>query len=193
MTRHSITGSILAATLVAGLVPADLTAARRVVVRTRTHTGRTTVVVRRGFPLRRPLPHAVVVRPARTAVVVGAPLVYLAPVVFAATVVFLPPRERLVWEDTERIPKSEDWVDVNFGVDSRGDALLLEVLGRAQLNFAEVTFASGQVQVVDFQDRVYNRGLYTLLDFADGRHVKTVRLLARSKSPETTFRVLMRK
>ncbi len=192
MNQSSLAASLLAAALAAGLVPADLNAARRVVVR-RTRTTRTTVVVRNGFPLRRPLPRAVLVRPARTAIVVGAPIVYLAPVVFGAAVVSLPLRERLVWEDTERITKAEDWVDVNFGVDNRGDALLLDVQGRAQLNFAEVTFANGHAQVVDFQDRGFGRGLYTLLDFADGRHVKTVRLLARSKSPETTFRVLMRK
>lgn len=192
MNQPSLATSVLAAALAAGLVPADLTAARRVVVR-RAHPARTTVVVRNGFPIRRTLPRAVVVRPARTAIVAGAPIVYMAPVVFAATVVSLPPRERLIWEDTEQITKAEDWVDVNFGVDNRGDALLLEVQGRAQLNFAEVVFGNGQAQVVDFQDRVFSRGLYTLLDFADGRHVKTVRLLARSKTPETTFRLLMRK
>lgn len=192
MNQPSLAASMLAAALAAGLVPADLGAARRVVVR-RTRTTRTTVVVRNGFPIRRTLPRAVIVRPARTAIVVGGPIVYLAPVMFGAAIVSLPPRERLIWEDTERISKGEDWVDVNFGVDNRGDALLLDVQGRAQLNFAEVTFANGQAQVVDFQDRVFGRGLYTLLDFADGRHVKTVRLLARSKSPETTFRVLMRK
>jgi hypothetical protein len=190
MTRTAVVVWMLAV-LAVGLAP-DLAAARRVVVR-RGHAGRTTVVVRNGFPLRRPLPRAVVVRPARRAVVVGGPVVYLAPVVFGAAVVSLPARERLVWEDTERIRKGEDWVDSNFGVDDRGDALLLEVTGRAQVSFAEVAFGNGQVQVVDFGDRVFGRGLYTLLDFADGRLVKTVRLLARSKAPETTFRVLMRK
>jgi len=189
--RISIAGSLLTALLAAGLVPAQLEAARKVVVRGRSH--RTTVVVHRGFPIRRPLPGGVLVRPARTTVVIGAPLIYLPAAVFAVAVVTLPPRERLVWEDTERISKSEDWVDLNFGVDGRGDALLLDIQGRAQLNFAEVTFANGQVQVVDFNDRAYGAGTYRLLDFTDGRGVKTVRLLARSKSKETTFRLLMQK
>jgi len=190
MRKQTVAVSSAVAILAALLFPAPLAAQRR---RVRTRVVRTRVVVHRGFPLRRTLPGAVVVRPARTTVVVGAPLVYLAPVMFAATVVALPLRDRLVWEDTERISDSEEWVDLNFGVDNRGDALLLDVQGRARLNFAEVTFATGQVQVVDFQDRFFDRGLYTLLDFADGRHVKTVRLLARSESPETTFRLLMRK
>lgn len=187
-----MTRTLVVVWMMAVLGVGDLMAARRVVVR-RGHAGRTTVVVRNGFPLRRPLPRAVVVRPARRAIVVGGPVVYLAPVMFGAAIISLPPRERLVWEDTERISKAEDWVDSNFGVDDRGDALLLEVTGRAQVSFAEVTFGNGQVQVVDFGDRVFGRGLYTLLDFADGRMVKTVRLLARSKSGETTFRVVMRK
>ena len=76
-------------------------------------------------------------------------------------------------------------------MDGRGGALYLDVQGRAQLNFAEVVFANGQAQVVDFQDRVHGSGLYRLLDFADGRHVKTVRVLARSKSPETKLTVYM--
>jgi hypothetical protein len=190
MTTHSVTGSILAAVLGAALVPGDLAAQRRVAVKRR--TTRTTVVVHRGFPLRRTLPRAVVVRPARTTVVVGAPVTFLPPVLFAATVVSLPARDRLVWEDTERILRSEDWVDLHFGLDRRGEALLLDVQGRSQLNFAEVTFANGHAQVVDFQDRTYSSGLYTLLDFADGRHVKTVRLLARSSTPDTTFRLLLR-
>ena len=32
-----------------------------------------------------------------------------------------------------------------------------------------------------------------LLDFADGRHVRTVRLVARARSPQATLTVLMKK
>ncbi len=139
------------------------------------------------------MPRAVVVRPARTTVVVGTSLAYLSPVVFAAAVVARPARDRLVWEDSEVIFRNQDWVECNFGVDNRGEALLLEIQGRVQINFAEVTFGNNQVQVVDFQDRPHHNGIYTLLDFADGRQVKTVRVLARSRSPETRLTVLMRK
>ena len=105
----------------------------------------------------------------------------------------LPARERLIWEDSEVINRHEEWVDSNFGVDRRGDALFLQVDGRAMLDFAEVTFENGQVQVVDFQERMHKSGLYELLNFADGRHVKTVRLLAKSQSETTKFTVFMKK
>jgi hypothetical protein len=138
------------------------------------------------------LPTTVVVRPARHVVVVGAPLVFLPVVAWRAAVISLPPRDRLVWEDSEVLEKDEEWVDCNFGVDRRGDALFLEVQGRAQLNFAEITFENGNVQVVDFEDRPRDSGIYSLLDFADGRHVKTVRVLARSSSDETTLNLFLR-
>jgi hypothetical protein len=171
--------------------PASLAQRRRVVVRPRPH--RTTLVVRKGYPIRRTLPRTVVVRPARKSVVVTAPLVYLPAVAWTAAVVSLPARDRLVWEDSETIENDEGWVDANFGVDSSGDALLLEVRGRVELNFAEVTFSNGNVQVVDFNERTHGDGLYRLLDFRDGRHVKTVRIVALSKSDKTKMIVYLSK
>jgi hypothetical protein len=164
---------------------------RRVVVRPRVH--HTRLVVRRGHPIVRRLPATVVVRPARTRVVVGAPLVFLPALAWTAAVVSLPPRERLVWEDSEVIEREEDWVDANFGIDGKGDALFLQIQGTAQINFAEVTFANGNVQVVDFNDSVHAAGLYKLLDFNDGRHVKTARILAKSNSDETKLVVYLSK
>lgn len=171
------------------LVPASLSAQRRrrVVV---THT-RTRIVVRPGHPIARAVTRTVVVRPARTVVVVGAPLVFLPLVMFTAAVVTLPARGRLRWEDTETIHREEDWVESNFGVNERGDALYLDVQGRAELDFADVTFENGEVQVVDFQERTYANGIYRLLDFPGRRNVKTVRLVARSKSEDTTFRLYL--
>ena len=63
--------------------------------------------------------------------------------------------------------------------------------GKAELNFAEVTFANGNVQVVDFNDETHDSGIYKMLDFADGRHVKTVRILALSKSADTKLNVYL--
>ena len=188
--QTTATRMALAASLLAVLLPASLPAQRRgrvVVARPK----RTTVVVHRGHPIRRALPPAVVVRPARKTVVVGAPLRFLPPVIFAATVVPLPARELLAWQDTEVIQSDEDWVDVNFGVDDRGDALLMEIDGRAQLNFAEVSFENGDVQVVDFEEHTRPSGIYRVLDFRDGRRVMTVRLLARSNSDQTTLRMYL--
>src|SRR5919106_1371398 len=167
---------------------------RRVVVRPRGVAVRrpvrqTKLVVRTGHPVRRALPGTVVVRPARRTVVVGAPLVYLPAVAWGAHVVSMPDRERLVWEDSEAIERDEGWVDTNFGIDGQGNALFLQISGRARLNFAEVTFANGHVQVVDFSDRTHGDGIYRLLDFADGRRVLTARILAKSESDETKLAV----
>lgn len=168
--------------LVASGISAAVTSSaqrRRVVVR------RNTVVVRRGHPIARAAHRTVVVRTARHPVVVGSALVFLPVVAFAAMTVALPPRERLAWHDSETIHRDEDWVECNFGIDQHGDALILEIAGRAELDFADVTFENGEVQVVDFNERTYSNGVYKLYDFPGRRNVRTVRLVARSKSADT--------
>ena len=193
--------SLFSFTLVmATLVPLESMAGqrRRVVVRrapvvVHHPVARTTLVVRNGYPIRRVLPSAVVVRPAHRVVTVGAPLVFLPSMVWSPRVVVMPPRERLVWQDSEQINRDEGWVDTNFGVDESGNALFLDINGKAKLNFAEVTFANGNVQVVDFNDETHESGIYKMLDFADGRHVKTVRILALSKSEDTRLNVYLSK
>ena len=47
--------------------------------------------------------------------------------------------------------------------------------------------------MVDFDERALNTGIYKFLDFADGRHVKTVRMLAKSETDETTLAVYLSK
>ena len=190
--RRLIFASMLGMVLATMLVwSADLSAQRRRVVVRRAPVRRTTIVVRPAHPIRRALPRTVVVRPARTAVVVGVPLVFLSAVVWRPAVVVLPPRDRLLWEESEALGKEEEWVDCNFGVDRRGGALLLEIEGTTQLNFAEVTFDNGQVQVVDFEESARSAGVYEILNFADGRHVKTVRVLAKSNSDESTLTLML--
>jgi hypothetical protein len=185
--------------LLLSLAPSELIAGqrRRVVVRPRATVRRpvvrTRLVVRAGHPIRRTLPTNVVVRAARRTVVVNRPLVYLPAVAWTRAVVTRPPRERLVWEDSESIARDEEWVDTNFGIDSDGNALFLEVDGKTKLNFAEVTFANGNVQVVDFNEQTHDPGVYKLLDFTDGRHVSTVRILAKSESDETKLGVYLSK
>jgi hypothetical protein len=185
----SIIGTTLAALL---LCSTDLSAQRRRVVVRRAPVRRTTIVVRPGHPIRRVLPSTVVVRPARTVVVVGRPLRFLPLVVWRPAVVVLPPRERLLWQDSEDLAKEDEWTDLNFGVDKRGGALFLDIQGQSQLNFAEVTFDNGDVQVVDFEDKEQKAGVYQVLDFADGRIVKTVRILAKSNTDESTLTLYLR-
>ena len=189
MLACALTGLVL----LSSLAPEEADAQRRRVVVRRGPVVRTRVVVRPGHPIRRVLPAAVVVRPARTTVVVRAPLVYRPAILWAPAIVALPARDLLLWEDSESIDKDEEWVDANFGVDRAGTALLLDVDGRAKLSFAEVTFENGDVQVIDFDDKTHDKGLYELLDFRSGRRVMTVRVLARSESPETTLTVYLQK
>jgi len=142
-----------------------------------------------GHPIRRPARTVIVRRPA----VVPARVVYAPPVVWTRTVVALPPRDRLVWEDSEVLTRQEDWVDTTLKVNARGDALYLRTEGRMQIDFAEVEFENGQVQVVDFNEAPLERGTFKLLDFKDGRKVESVRLIARARSQKARVTVLMGK
>ena len=145
-----------------------------------------------GHPLARP-GRTVIVR-SRPAPVVGrAPIVYAAPVVWTRRVVTLPARDRLLWEDSEVITRREDWVDTTLNVNNRGNALYLNIEGRSHLDFAEVHFDNGQVQVVDFNNGDVERGTFLLLDFANGRHVNAVRLIAKSQSPRSKLTVYLAK
>jgi len=166
---------------------------RRVAHPVRHPVARARLVRHPGHPIRRVLPATVVVRTARRPVVVGAPLRYLPAFRWRPALVTLPPRERIVWQDTETIARDEEWVDVNYGVDGSGSALVMDLSGDAKLNFAEVTFANGNVQVVDFDEQSHGKGTYKLLDLSAGQHVMTVRLLAKSESDETKLSVYLNK
>ena len=184
LTRRSF---LFAAALTQGVVSAQR---RRKVVVTRTR-----VVVHPGHPILRAANRNVIVRTPGKTVVMGARPVFLPVIVFAAAAVAitLPAKDRLLWQDSETIHRDEEWVESNFGVDERGDALYLDIKGRAELDFADVVFENGEVQVVDFNERTYGNGIHRLLDFPGRRNVKTVRLVARSKSEHTTFRVYLSK
>jgi hypothetical protein len=165
--------------------------ARRVVVRRGPR--RTVVVVNQGWPLRRPA-RTVFVRPAR-AVVAVRPAVYLAPVVFTGAVVSSVPRhDALVWEDGETLLQDQDWTEFTLKSESRGTKLWFEVIGgRAQVDWAEVVFENGECRVVDFRERTYLPGLYSLLDFRDGRMVDHVRIVARARASESRVVLRMQK
>ena len=143
-----------------------------------------------GHPLPRPS-RVVVVRPTR---VLAAPrLVYAPAVVWRRATVVLPARERLIWQDTDTIHRREDWVDTHLAVNQRGDRILLQIQGRVQVDFAEVHFESGQVRVVDFHEETLASGIYPVLDFADGRKVDSVRVIARSLTPRSQLTAILAK
>jgi hypothetical protein len=105
----------------------------------------------------------------------------------------MPSSNRLVWQDNEVIERQEGWVDTNFGIDDSGNALFIDLSNTAALNFGEVTFANGNVQVVDFNAKVLDPGFYRFLDFPDGRHIKTVRLVAKSEADATKLTMYLSK
>lgn len=169
-------------------------AARRVVVRRGPHR-RTTVIVHRGWPLRRAR-RVVVVHPTRVVVRVT-PAVFLPPLLFAGVVIAVtsaPAREVLVWEDAETLSKDEDWTEFTLNCDARGTKLWYEVVaGQVQADWSEVVYENGETQVVDFAERTQGEGLYPLLDFKDGRKVDHVRMVARAKSDEARIALKMEK
>ncbi len=149
------------------------------------HGPRTTVVVHRAFPLHRTLPH-VYVRAPRVAFRV-APRVFLPPVVFGAVVVpALPAANVQAWREAENLDRADGWTEFTLNVDRRGSKLLLGIdEGPAEISFAEVVFENGEAQVVDFNDSVHRQGVYSLLDFKDGRKVDHVRIVAKAAGAST--------
>lgn len=153
---------------------------------------RVNISIGAGHPVRRALP-TVLVREGRGPVVVRERISWAPSVMFAGAVVKVPAKEHLAWEDAETLRRDEEWVDSTLTVNSRGRELFLRVTGRASLQFAEVHFGNGQAQVVDFEEKRLEDGTYRLLDFADGRMVKYVRIIAHARTPEAKIAVLMAK
>jgi hypothetical protein len=178
--------AVLVAALGLSMIPQEADAARARVVK-RGH--RTTVVVHRGFPLRRTM-HTVVVRPARVAVRVR-PALFLAPVIWAPVVITRPAAADLVWEDAENLTRDEDWTEFTLNADSRGRKLAMHVTGTVQIDFAEVVFDNGEARVVDFANKTRSAGTYQVLDFADGRKVDHVRMVARARTGEARIGLWM--
>jgi hypothetical protein len=163
----------------------DAEAARVRVVRKRPRA-RVTVTVRPGFPIRRTFPTVVV----RTGPVVRvAPRVYLGAVAFTAVVLAsLPPASARVWTSSETLDREDGWTDFTMDVDKRGARLVLDIeQGAAQISFAEIVFENGETQVVDFNDATHRRGVYSLLDFKDGRKVDHVRFVAKADTEDAVI------
>jgi len=157
---------------------------------------RAPVVINPGWPLKRP-PRSVVVRPPPVVVRPRIqPRLYLPPVVFGGVVVverydyrygrdYGYSRDSLVWQDSVTLYREDDWVEFTLDCNARGSKLWFEVVeGRLQVDWAEVVFQSGEVQVVEFPERTLGRGIYQLLDFQDGRRVEYVRMVAKATTRE---------
>jgi hypothetical protein len=156
---------------------------------------RATVVVADGWPLHRPL-KTVVVHSPRTAVRVQT-TGYLTPIAFGGSAIkqtTAQPLDLFVWEDSEMLVKGDDWTDVTLNANARGGKLWLEIPdGKAQIDWAQITYGDGEAQVVDFGDKIHGAGLYALLNVEQGKTVDHVRLIARAKSSEVMLVVRMEK
>jgi len=64
---------------------------------------------------------------------------------------------------------------------------------RVLVDWAEVVFENGDTRAVDFDEKTLKPGLYSLLDFRDGRKVDHVRMVARAKSYEARVVLKMEK
>ena len=147
---------------------------------------RTVVVVHRGFPVVRPLRHVVVhpiIRPCRVAPRIFLPLAFWTGVAVAGTAV--PAPHFIVWEDGENLLAEEGWTEFTLNCQNTGTKLWLEIVkGRIRPDWAEVVFGNGETQVVDMKEFVRDPGYYLLLDFANGREVDHVRMVAQAETPE---------
>lgn len=154
---------------------------------------RKVVVVHRGFPLKRALRHVYIrplVRPYRVL-----PRTFLPLVIWTGTpVTVLPQGHVLVWEDSTTLTRDEDWTEIGLNCENTGTKLWLEVVaGRVQFDWAEVAFGNEEAQVVEMNECVRDPGLYLLFDFAAGREVDHVRLIARAQTPEARIALKMEK
>lgn len=174
------------------LAPLVLEAANIRIVRRGPQFTRKVVVVDRHHPIRHPMHPALIIRPGITFRV--APAHFLPVLAWTAVVVARPAPDRIVWQDSEVLNREDEWSEVVFNSDQRGDKLCLEVVsGRVQLDFAEVVFDNGDCQVVDFNEKTHRPGFYSLLDFKDGRKVDHVRLIAKSRTEDAKVALLLQK
>jgi len=159
---------------------------------------RSPVVIHPGSPIRRP-PRPVVVRPRPgSGRVYVTPRVFLPPIVFGGAVVSHRyqrgyryydgrgySRDNLVWQDRETLYREDEWTEFILDCGTGGTRLWFEVVdGRVQADWAEVVFANGEVQVVEFPERTLGPGLYLLQDFRGGRNVDYVRMVAQATTHE---------
>ena len=108
----------------------------------------------------------------------------------AVAIASIPPASARVWTSSETLEREDGWTDFTLNVDRRGRNMILEIdRGTAQISFAEVVFDNGDAQVVDFNDRIHATGVYSLIDFKDGRKVDHVRVVAKADTRESVIQL----
>jgi len=154
---------------------------------------RAVIVVHKGFPIVRPL-RAVVSHPLRHPFRV-VPRLFLPLFVWVPVLSTVPPAANLIlWEDAENLVNDEEWTEFALNCENTGSKLWLQVVaGRVRFDWAEVVFGNGEAQVVDMKEDIRDPGYYLLLDFANGRMVDHVRVVAKTETPEARVALKMQK
>jgi hypothetical protein len=154
---------------------------------------RAVVVVHKGFPIHRimrPVSIHPLARPYRVVPRVFLPLVTWSGLLIAT----VPARNLVVWEDGESLASGEEWTEFTLNCENTGRKLWLEVVkGKVRFDWAEVVYANGEVQVVEMSESLRDPGHYLLLDFAGGREVDHVRMVAKAETPEARVVLKMEK
>ena len=170
------------------------TAEARRVVRT-SYPQRTIVAIHGGWPLSRAA-RSVLVHSPRSDVRVSS-TTFQPPATFAGATIAAaatPTRDLVAWEDGETLARDEDWTEFTLNGDARGKLMLMEIpAGRVQVDWAELVFNSGVTQVVDFGEKTYSAGLYSMINFPDGRQLDHVRVVARARTDEAKLTLRMLK
>jgi hypothetical protein len=103
-------------------------------------------------------------------------------------------RDLMVWEDGENLAQDEEWTEFTLNCENTGTKLWLEIVaGKVRFDWAEVVFGNGEAQVVEMKEFVRDPGYYLLLDFAAGREIDHVRMVAKAESPEARVVLKMQK
>jgi hypothetical protein len=107
------------------------------------------------------------------------PAVWLPVIFWAGPYAVDPWMEGAVWQDAQPMDDPDQWAETDFDVDGPGSDLVLDVTGQVALDWAEIVFADGTTQVVDFKNTTVESGTYSLLDWRESRRVDHIRMMAR--------------
>jgi hypothetical protein len=81
-----------------------------------------------------------------------------------------------------RLDKSAGWSNLSFPIQEQVSGIFIDVQGKVQFRYAEVSFADGGIESIDLRLATRGRGLFELTTFDKTREVTQVRLVARART-----------
>jgi hypothetical protein len=81
-----------------------------------------------------------------------------------------------------RLDKSAGWSNLAFPIQEPVSGIFIDVQGKVQFRYAEVSFADGRIESIDLKLATRGRGLFELATFDKAREVTQVRLVARART-----------